>query len=84
MAFPAQDHKPTVEDVLRTIERWSIEEQVALAETILQRVHTERQAVMAPPSVMALRGLLANGQPAPSDEETARWLDEARWEKYGR
>jgi hypothetical protein len=36
---------------------------------------------MAPPA--ALRGLLADGQPAPSDEEVARWLDEARMEKGG-
>lgn len=74
------------ETILRAIENWPPDEQLALAREIARRAEglTQggREARPAVPSA-ALRGLLANGQPAPSDEEVARWLDEARMEKYG-
>jgi hypothetical protein len=85
MASPMQDR----ERILRDVGEWPVEEQVALARTILQRAEAllreQRMLLSAGPRVSsaALRGLLANDQPAPSDEDVARWLDEARMEKYG-
>jgi hypothetical protein len=83
MATPTQDR----ERVLRDTRKWPIAEQIALAHAILQRAEASRKGQpLAAPKVpsAALRGMLANGQPAPTDEEVARWLDEARMEKYGR
>ncbi len=79
MTTPTQER----ERILRDIQGWPVEEQVALARTILQRAEELRQGQRPQVPSAALRGLLANGQPAPSDEEVARWLDEARMEKYG-
>ena len=82
MTTPTQER----ERILRAIQEWPVEEQVALARTILQRAEELQQGQQGQrPQVpsAALRGLLANGQPAPSDEEVARWLDEARMEKHG-
>jgi hypothetical protein len=82
MTTPTQER----ERILRDIEEWPVEEQVALARTILQRAEELRQSQPEQqPSVpsAALRGLLANDRPAPSDDEVARWLEEARMEKYG-
>ena len=74
------------ESILQAIQNWSPDEQLALAREITGRAEAlaedKRGARLAVPSA-ALRGLLANGQSAPSDEEVARWLDEARMEKYG-
>lgn len=85
MSTPTHDQ----ERILQDIQEWPMEEQLALAQTILQRIahlrEEQRGQPPQPPRVpsAALRGLLANGQPVPSDEEVARWLDEARMEKYG-
>jgi hypothetical protein len=88
LSTPAHDP----ERILQDIQEWSPGEQFALALAILRRIMPSReeqrgqparatQATRVPSS--ALRGLLANGQAAPSDEEVARWLDGARTEKYG-
>ncbi len=87
MATPTQDRERILQDILT----WSVEEQIALAREILQRAEklrqrdlgTQEQPAIPPVPSAALRGLLSNDQPAPSDEEVARWLDEARMEKYG-
>lgn len=79
MTTPTQDR----ERILRDIQGWPVEEQVALAQSILQRAAQMRQKQSPRVPSAALRGLLANGQPAPSDEDVARWLEEARLEKYG-
>jgi hypothetical protein len=71
------------ERILRDIQAWPVEEQMELARAILQRAEELQQGQRPRVPSAALRGLLANGQPAPSDEEVARWLDEARMEKYG-
>ncbi|HEX9038065.1 MAG TPA: hypothetical protein VF808_13860 [Ktedonobacterales bacterium] len=73
--------------ILHEIEALSEEAQLALARMILQRVNRSRsQQKISQPSRLpsaALRGLLANGEAAPSDAEVERWREEARWEKYG-
>ena len=79
---------PEQERILQDIEALPEEAQLALAQAILQRIwraraHGEQAAPSARVPSAALRGLLANGELAPSDDEVARWLDEARAEKYG-
>ena len=76
------------EAILRTVEGWSSEEQVALARAILERA----AANSLPPAIQpsshstwdALYGIASSGDTAPSDEQVAQWLDEHRMEKYGR
>lgn len=83
MAVPTGDR----ETILKAIEAWPREDQVALAQAILKRstsIPPSRDA-MAPqrPTWREMVGLASNGQTPPSDEEVARWLDEHRSEKYG-
>ncbi|HEY8284691.1 MAG TPA: hypothetical protein VIJ28_09935 [Chloroflexota bacterium] len=70
------------QEILRKIETWPVEDQVALAHLILEHA-SMRAATARPPSWRQLAGLAATGHPPPSDEEVARWLDERRVEKYG-
>lgn len=72
MATPTGDR----ETILKVIETWPREDQVALAQLILQR--STRETAAQRPSWRELAGLASNGQPPPSDEEVARWLDEHR------
>jgi hypothetical protein len=71
------------EAILKAIATWPPEDQMALAQTILQ--HATTSSTMAPqqPSWREMAGLAAQGHSAPSDEDVARWLDEHRSEKYG-
>jgi hypothetical protein len=87
MAISTQDRDRVFRDILA----WPLDEQLALAQDILRHVAElrqrdeeghERPSLPSVPSA-ALRGLLANDEPAPTDEDVARWLDEARMEKYG-
>jgi hypothetical protein len=73
------------EAILQVVRQWPISEQVALADAILADARASTQPVLRPPAVpsVALRGILSNGQPAPSDEDVARILDEERMKKYG-
>jgi hypothetical protein len=73
------------EAILQVVRQWPISEQVALADTILAEARTSAQPVLRSPAVPSadLRGILSNGQPAPSDEDVARMLDEERMKKYG-
>lgn len=73
------------EAILRIVRHWPISEQVALADAILADARASTQPVVQPPAVpsAALRGILSSGQPAPSDEEVARILEEERMKKYG-
>ncbi len=65
------------ETILRAVQSWSSDEQLALAQEIIRRA----AAPTAPhASFEEALGMLATpGRPAPSDEEIARW----RMEKYG-
>ncbi len=81
MATPTLDR----ETILHLVETWPIREQVALADEILAIAHAAPLAPPLPPAVSsaALRGIFANGRPAPSDEEVACILEEERMKKYG-
>ena len=73
------------EEILRIVRQWSVNERIALADAILADARTAQQQELQAPAVpsAALRGILSNGQPAPSDEDVARILDEERMRKYG-
>jgi hypothetical protein len=71
------------ETILRTVAAWPREDQVALARAILHRATTLGAMTPQRPSWRQMVGLAAQGRPAPSDDEVARWLDEHRSEKYG-
>lgn len=81
MAIPTDDR----ETVLRAIEAWPLDDQVSLAQTILARTREQMEGGVSAqrPSWRQMAGLAANGQPSPSDDEVAQWLDEYRMEKYG-
>lgn len=81
MATPALDR----EAILHLVHHWPINEQVALADAILAEARAATQPVLQSPLVpsAALRGILSNGEPPPSDEDVARILDEERIKKYG-
>lgn len=74
------------ETVLKAIDAWPLEDQVALAQAILRRTTTHmahNTETPQRPGWRQMAGLASNGQASPSDEEVARWLDEHRLEKYG-
>lgn len=81
MSAPTYDR----ETIPRVVRQWPINEQIALADAILADARAASEQVLRPPAVpsAALRGILSNDQPAPSDEEVARILDEERMKKYG-
>lgn len=75
-------------DILHAIERWPVEDQVALARTILERT-ASGQAETSPEQPArstwdALHGIASSGQESPTDEQVAQWLDEHKMDKYGR
>jgi hypothetical protein len=78
---------PTVdrETILQAVEQWPVRDQVALARTILDRAQHLANWLAGTPTVsaMKLRGMGSTDQPAPSDEEVARILEEERMRKYG-
>ena len=72
------------EGVLKIISQWPAAQQMALVEDVLRRISPR----VEPPrkrqrTIDRALGLLATDQPAPTDEEVERWLDEHRVEKYG-
>ena len=74
MAIPTSDR----EAILKAIEAWPLEDQVALAQMILQRSTAHRApGAKTPqrPSWRQMAGIASNGQTPPSDEEVAQWLD---------
>jgi uncharacterized membrane protein len=78
--------------ILRAIAAWPVEEQVMLAQSILERAiaHSAPRARSQEAETQqrstweALYGIASNGQEPPSDEQVAQWLDDHRMEKYGR
>ena len=79
MATPSLDR----ETILRAIDELPADEQLSLAQAILQRLSSHASSLPQQPSWRQMVGLASNGQPAPSDEQVAQWLDEHRTEKYG-
>lgn len=83
MAAPSIDRDMILE-VTRT---WSLPDQMALAQAILQAISerlAEGRRSPQRPSWREMAGLAAvPGKEPPSDEQVAQWLDERRMNKYG-
>ena len=82
MANPTSDR----EAILKAIEAWPLDDQIALAQMILQRsaAHTAPGAkTRQRPSWRQMAGMASNGQTPPSDEEVAQRLDEHTSAKQG-
>jgi len=80
MAAPTLDRQT----ILRTVQTWTAEEQLALVREILEQVPTPLvEEPRVAPNSAGLAGLIANGKTSPTDEEVAQWLDERRSTKYG-
>lgn len=75
------------EAILKAVEGWPPDEQVALARALLERAAAHSvPPTTQPPSHStwdALYGIASSGDTAPSDEQVAQWLDEHWMEKYG-
>jgi hypothetical protein len=78
MAIPTTER----ETILRIIESWPLEEQMMLAQAIMQRVRTH-SIPLQQPSWREMAGLASTGRAAPSDEDVDQWLDERRLKKHG-
>lgn len=83
MAAPSIDR----DTILEVTRNWSLADQMALAQAILQAVSerlVEKQTKPQRPSWREMAGLAAvPGQQPPTDEQVAQWLDERRMSKYG-
>ena len=73
------------ESILEIVRQWTPAQRFHLVQEVLKTLEPKGEPV--PKKRQALRelyGLLATDQPPPSDEDVRRWLDERRWEKYGK
>ncbi len=72
------------ERVISIVRSWPAPQRLTLIQdllaTLVPDVATARQR---PPTLARALGLLGTDQPAPSDEDIARLLDERRRERYG-
>lgn len=71
------------ESVLRTVHGWPAAKRFLLIQDLLKTIEPAETPSPRPATLGQALGLLATDQPAPSDEETRRWLAEHRSEKYG-
>lgn len=70
--------------ILRAVQSWTPEEQVALVRDILEQAPAPIfEEPRTSPNPAGLTGLIANGKTPPTDEEVSQWLDERRSAKYG-
>jgi len=72
------------ESILLAVKRWPAARRFALVQDVLRTLAAESEP--QPPRERTLEQalrLMPPGQPAPTDEEVERWLDERRMEKYG-
>jgi hypothetical protein len=71
---------PERDAILRAIENWPIDEQIALARSILQRAETGPARTTheepAHSTWDALYGIASNENEPPSDEQVAQWLED--------
>jgi hypothetical protein len=70
-------------DVLKIVSDWSEDKQLALLQDVL-KVLASKKGRRREPTLQKALGLLATEQEPPNDEEVKQWLDERRWEKYGK
>jgi hypothetical protein len=70
-------------NVLKIVSDWSEDKQLALLQDVL-KVLANKKGRKREPTLQKALGLLATDQPPPDDEEVKQWLDDRRWEKYGK
>ncbi len=72
-------------DILHAIEAWPVEDQVALARTILERTALGQLETSQKKPVRstwdALHGIASGGEEPPTDEQVAQWLKERECRK---
>jgi len=80
---------PTIdyEDILKVVRSWPFSERLTLVQDILSTLAPELEKPGGPSSVKRntlkeALGLLAINQPAPSDQDIEKWLNEYRVDKY--
>jgi hypothetical protein len=71
------------ETVLKTVREWPLDRRFALVRDVINTLAAETSPIRPKRKTLERAlGLLATGQPAPSDTEVNQWLDEHRMEKY--
>jgi hypothetical protein len=71
------------ESVLRVVHTWPATKRYLLIQDLLKTIEPQEQEGNRPDTLRQALGLLVTDQPAPGDEDVARWLHERRTEKYG-
>jgi hypothetical protein len=79
----SQSEANNYEQLLKIVSNWSEDKQFAFVHDVLKVLESRKERKREPTLQKAL-GLLATDQPPPTDEEVKQWLDEHRWEKYGK
>jgi hypothetical protein len=79
----SQSEANNYEQLLKIVSNWSEDKQLAFVHDVLKVLESRKERKREPTLQKAL-GLLATDQPPPTDEEVKQWLDEHRWEKYGK
>jgi hypothetical protein len=69
------------DQVLKAVAEWPPEQRASLAHALID---TLKPANRSKPTLDQIVGIARGAGPAPTDEQVAQWLDEARTEKYGR
>jgi dihydroneopterin aldolase len=72
------------ETVLRTVREWPVEQRLDLLQALLSTLATEvKPAQPRERTLEKALGLLATGQPTPSNTEIQKWFHERRMNRYG-
>ena len=73
------------EHVFEVVRHWTASQRFNLVQDILKTLAPQEEAVgRKRQSIKEVFGILATDQTPPTDEEVKQWLDEHRWEKYGK
>lgn len=73
------------QNIVELVRQWPPAQRVHLVREILKTLESPEASLAEKRQTLAKAyGLLATGQPPPTDEEVQQWLEEARWEKYGK
>jgi hypothetical protein len=78
------EETPSYEVILGRVRTWPMARRLTLVQDILATLTPEDRPEPQRSSVLSRAvGLLATGDPPPSDSEIANWLDQRRQERYG-
>jgi hypothetical protein len=78
-----QSEPSNYESILKIVRQWPIAQRFTLVQDVLKTLAPKKASARAPRQTLdRALGLLARPQPAPTDADIERWLDERRTEKY--